>query len=166
MLSCLSDLRTGYLRRVLRVESKSFLNYLLLHSSFYLGRVNRLVCSGEHKTGVSLNCLPVNCKGNQSWIFIGRTHAEAPMLWPPDVKTDSLEKILMLGKIEGRRRRGWQRMRWHHQLDGHEFEQALGVGEGQGSLACGSPWSHKESDRAERLNWTELSDLIPIIKFF
>ena len=60
---------------------------------------------------------PVYPRGNQSWIFIGRTDAKAetPILWPPDVKTDSLEKTLMLGKIEGRRRRGWQRMRW---LDG------------------------------------------------
>ena len=54
------------------------------------------------------------CKGNQSWILIGRTdaEAEAPILWPPDWGTDSLEKTIMLGKIEGRRRRGWQRMRW------------------------------------------------------
>ena len=59
---------------------------------------------------------PVNLKGNQSWIFIGRTDAEAPILWPPDAKrTDSLEKTLMLGKIEGRRRTGQQRIRW---LDG------------------------------------------------
>ena len=67
-----------------------------------------------------LNCKeikPVNHKGDQSWIFIGRTDAEAetPILWPPVQRTDSLEKTLMLGKIEGRRRRGWQRMRW---LDG------------------------------------------------
>ena len=60
---------------------------------------------------------PVHPKGNQPWIFIARTdaEAEAPILWPPDVKANSLEKILMLGKIEGRRRKGWQRMRW---LDG------------------------------------------------
>ena len=60
---------------------------------------------------------PVHPKGSQSWIFIGRTNieAETPILWPPDTRTDSFEKILMLGKIEGRRRRGWQRMRW---LDG------------------------------------------------
>ena len=59
---------------------------------------------------------PVNPKGNQLWISIGRTDAEAetPILWPPDVK-NPLEKTLMLGKIKGRRRRGWQRMRW---LDG------------------------------------------------
>ena len=60
---------------------------------------------------------PVHPKGNQCWIFIGRTdaEAEAPVIWPSDAKTDSLEKTLMLGKIEGRRRRGWQGMRW---LDG------------------------------------------------
>jgi len=59
---------------------------------------------------------PVHPKGDPSWLFIGRTGAEAetPILWPPDVK-DSFEKTLMLGKIEGRRRRGQQRMRW---LDG------------------------------------------------
>ena len=57
---------------------------------------------------------PVNPKGNQSWIFIGRTdaEAEAPILWPPDVKNCSLEETLMLGKIEGERRKGWQRMKW------------------------------------------------------
>ena len=69
-------------------------------------------------------------------------------------RTDSLEKTLMLGKIEGRRR-GRQMVGWHHQLDGHEFEQALGDGEGQGGLACYSPWSHKESDTTEQLNCTE-----------
>ena len=58
---------------------------------------------------------PGNPKGNQSWILIGRTDAEIPVLWPPNARTDSLEKTLMLGKIEGRRRRGRQRMRW---LDG------------------------------------------------
>ena len=61
---------------------------------------------------------PVNPKGNQSWIFIERTDAESevPTLWLPDVKTDSLEKTLMLGKTEGRRRRGYQSMRWHPNL--------------------------------------------------
>ena len=60
-------------------------------------------------------------------------------------RTDSLEKTLMLGKTEGRRRRGRLRMMigWHHRLDGHEFEQALGVVDGQGSLACCSPWGAK-----------------------
>ena len=55
----------------------------------------------------------VRSKGDQSWVFTGRTdaEAEAPILWPPDMKTDSLEKILMLGKTEGRRKRGQQRTR-------------------------------------------------------
>ena len=64
-------------------------------------------------------------------------------------RTDSLEKPLTLGKSEGRRRRGWQRTRW---LGGLEFEQAPGVGDGQGSLACCSPWGRKELDTTERLN--------------
>ena len=57
---------------------------------------------------------PVNPKGKQYWIFIGRTDAEVetPILWPPDVKSRHTRKDLILGKIEGRRRRGWQRMRW------------------------------------------------------
>ena len=62
-----------------------------------------------------------------------------------------MEKSLMLGKIEGRRRRGQQRMRWHDQLGGHEFEQALGVGDGQGGLVCCSPWGCKELDTTELL---------------
>ena len=55
---------------------------------------------------------PVNPKGNQPWIFTGRTDADIPILWPPDPKSQSLKKTLMLGKIKGKRRRGWQRMRW------------------------------------------------------
>ena len=68
-------------------------------------------------------------------------------------RTDSLEK--MLGKFEGRRKKGMtedEMVRWHHRLDGHEFEQALGVGDGQGSLACCSPWDCKELDMTEQVN--------------
>ena len=64
-------------------------------------------------------------------------------------RADSLEKTLMLGKTEGRRRRGRQRMRW---LDGHGFGWTPGVGDGQRGLACCSSWGHKESDMTERLN--------------
>ena len=72
-------------------------------------------------------------------------------------RADSFEKTLMLGKIEGRRRRGQQRMAgWHHRLDGHEFEWTPGVGDGQGGLECCGSWGHKELDTTERLNWTEL----------
>ena len=70
-------------------------------------------------------------------------------------RTDSLKETLILWKTEGRRRRGWQRMRveWHHQLDGHEFEQALGTGDRQGSLACYSPQGPKESDMRDWIDW-------------
>ena len=66
-------------------------------------------------------------------------------------RADSLEKTLMLGKIEGKRTKGQQceMVGWHHQLNGHEFEQATGNSEGQASLACCSPWGHKESDTTE-----------------
>ena len=70
-------------------------------------------------------------------------------------RTDSFEITLMLGKIEGRRRRGWQdeMVEWHHWLNGDEFEQTVGVGDGQGGLACCGSWGCKESDTTERLNW-------------
>ena len=105
---------------------------------------------------------PVHPKGDQSWIFFGRTdtEVETPILWPPDTKkTDSLEKTLMLGTIEGGKRRGWQRMRW---LDGitdlmDMSEPALWLGDGQGGLACCNPWGRKESDTTEWLKWTELN---------
>ena len=72
-------------------------------------------------------------------------------------RSDSLERTLMLGNIEGRRRRGWQyeMVGWHYRLDGQQFEQVPGVGDGQGSLACCSPWGHKELDTTEWLNCTE-----------
>ena len=73
-------------------------------------------------------------------------------------RVDSLEKTLMLGRIVGRRRRGWQRMRWLDGITdsmGVKSEWTLGVGDGQGGLACCNSWDHKESDMTERLNWTE-----------
>ena len=78
-------------------------------------------------------------------------------------RVDSLEKTLMLGEIGGRRRRERERMRWHHQLDGHEFEWTLGVGDGQGGLACCNSWGCKESDTTEWLNWTELRLVITFL---
>ena len=68
------------------------------------------------------------------------------MMW----RADSLEKTLMLGKIEGNRKRGWWESGWDHQLNGHEFEQIQGDSEGQVSLACYSPWDRKEWDMTER----------------
>ena len=72
-------------------------------------------------------------------------------------RVDSLEKTLMLGGIGGRRKRGRQRMRWHHWLDGRESEWTPWVGDGQGGLVCCNSRGCKESDRTERLNCTELN---------
>ena len=86
---------------------------------------------------------PVNTKGNQSWIFIGRTdaEAEAPIHCPPDVKNWLIGKDSDAGK-DWRQEKDMtedEMIRWHHQLKGHEFEQAQGVSDGQGSLACCRP---------------------------
>ena len=70
-------------------------------------------------------------------------------------RTDSFEKTLMLGKIEGRRRRLDEMVGWHHWLNGFEFEQAPGVDNRQRSLVCYSLWGCKELDRTEQLNWTD-----------
>ena len=92
-------------------------------------------------------------------LFIGRSDAEieAPVLWPPDVKDWLIEKDPDAGKDWRQVEKGNtedEMVGWYHQLDGHEFEQALGVGEGQGSLASCSPWGGKESDTTKQLNWT------------
>ena len=100
---------------------------------------------------------PVNPKGNQPWIFIGRTDAEAPILWPPDAKNWLTGKDPDAGKDWRQEEKGDEMVGWHHWLNGHEFEQTPGVGEGQGSLACCSPRGHKEFDMTEWLNWTESS---------
>ena len=84
-------------------------------------------------------------------------------------RTDSFEKTLMLGKIEGGRRRGTtedEMVGWHHRLDGHEFEKTPGVGDGQGSLACCSPWGRKESDTTDQLNDNKILLLYLCFKWF
>ena len=102
---------------------------------------------------------PVHPKGNQSRLFTGRPDAKAktPILWPPDMKNWLLGKDPDTGKDWRLEEKGMtedEKVGWHHRLDGHEFEQALGVSDGQGSLACCSPWSCKQSDMTEWLNWT------------
>ena len=99
----------------------------------------------------------VNPKGNQSWIFIRRTDAkvEAPVLWPPDVNSLLIRKDPDAGKDWRWEEKGTtedEMVGWHHQLNGHEFKQAPGDGEGQGSLECCSPWGCKESDTIEWMN--------------
>ena len=96
-----------------------------------------------------------------NWIFIGRTDAEAetPILWPPDAKSWLIWKDPDAGKDWRQEEKGTtedEMVGWHHWLYGHEFEQAPGVGDGQGNLVCCSPWGCKESDTTKRLNWTEL----------
>ena len=103
----------------------------------------------------------VHPKGNQSWILIGRTdaEAEAPVLWPPDVKSWLIRQNPDAVKDWRQKEKGMtedEMVGWHHWLNEHEFEQAPGVVDGQGSLACCSPWDWKESDVTELLNWTEL----------
>ena len=105
---------------------------------------------------------PVHPEGNQSWIFTVRTDAEAepPILWLSDAKNWLIWKDPDAGKDWRWEEKGMtedEMVGWHQRLNGHEFEQALGVGDGQGGLGCCSPWGHKESGMTERLNWTELN---------
>ena len=103
---------------------------------------------------------PVHPKGNQSWIFIRKTDAEVetPVLWPPDIKSWLTGEDSDAGKDWRRGEKGMTEdeiVGWHHSLDGHQFEQALGVGAWQGSLVCCSPWGSKDLDTAEQLNSKE-----------
>ena len=96
---------------------------------------------------------------NQSWILIGRAEAGTPILWPPDVKNFLMGNDPDAGKDWRQEKEGTtedEMVEWHHWLDGHEFEQALGVGDGQGSLACCSLWGCKELDTTSWLNWTKV----------
>ena len=93
-------------------------------------------------------------------MLIGRTDAEAetPILWPPDAKNWLIWKDPDAGKVWRQEEEGMtedEMVEWHCQLDELDFEQAPGVGDGQGSLACYSPWYRKESDTTEQLNYTD-----------
>ena len=101
--------------------------------------------------------LTVNPKGDQSWISFGKTdaNAEAPILWPPDVKSWLIGKDPDAVKDWGQEEKGARQdemVGWHHRLSVHESEQALGDGEGQGSLVCCSPWGCQQLDMTEWLN--------------
>ena len=116
--------------------------------------------------GVGEDKSPLDCKeiklvspkGNQPWVFIGMTDAEAPILCPSDAKSWLIRKDPDAEK-DWRQEKGTtedEMVGWSHWLYGHEFEQAPGIGDGQGSLAYCSPWGRKESDTTEQLKWTEL----------
>ena len=119
---------------------------------------NTLDCPLDYK-----EIQPVNPKGNQSWIFTGRTdaEAEAPIFWTPH-ENWHLKKGPDAGKDWRQEEKGMtegEMVEWHHWLNGHEFEQAPGVGDGQGNLACCSPWGCKELDTtATELNWLNVLD--------
>ena len=100
---------------------------------------------------------PVHSKGEQSWVFIGRTDAKAetPILWPLHEKSWLIGKDPDGGRDWGQKEKEMtedEMVGWHHQLDGHGFGWTLGVGDGQGGLVCCSSWGHKESDMTEGLN--------------
>ena len=114
-----------------------------------------------------LNCKeiqPVHPNGDQSSVFIGRTDAEAetPILWPPDAKSWLIWKDPDAGPDWGQEEMGMTEdeiVGWHHWLSGHGFGWSLGIGDGQGGLACCVSWGRKESDMIKQLNWTELNIL-------
>ena len=104
---------------------------------------------------------PLDCK-EISPGFIGRTDAKAetPMFWPPDSKNWLIGEDPDAGENWGQEEKGTTEDKivgWHHRLNGHGFGWTLGVGDGQGSLVCCSPWICKESDMTERMKWTELN---------
>ena len=118
---------------------------------------------GEDSLRVSWTARRSNQSILKSWIFIGRTNAEAetPILWSPDAKNWLIGKDSDAGKDWRQEEKGTtedEMVGSHHWLDGREFEQALGVGDGQGSLACCSSWGRKELDTTEWLNWLPFSD--------
>ena len=114
----------------------------------------------EKTLEIPLDCReikPVHPKGNQSWIFIGKTDAEAEalVLWPPDAKSWLIRKDPDPGKDWRQEEKGMtenEMVGWHHRLNGHEFEHPPGVGDGERSLVCCSPWGSKELDRTEWVN--------------
>ena len=129
------DVRVGPLRRLSAKE------LMLLNCGARERLLKSILDSKEIK--------PVNPKGNQPWLFIGRidAEAEAPILWPPDAKSWLIKKDTDAGKDWGQEKGVTEdeMVGWHHWLNGHEFEQTLADG-GQRSLVYCSPRGHKESD--------------------
>ena len=121
-----------------------------------------------------LNCKeiqPVHPKGDQSWMFIGRTdvEAETPILWLPDAKSWLIGKDPDAGKDWGQEEKGMtedEMVGWHHWLNGHGFGWTPGFADGQGGLVCCGSWGHNELDMTEWLNWTEPNKKMISKKYF
>ena len=119
-----------------------------------------LNCGVEKDSESPLDCKeiqPVHSKGDQSWVFFGKTDAEAETLglWPPHAKSWLIGKDSGAGRDWGQEEKRTtedEMAGWHHWLDGHESEWTLGVGDGQGGLSFCNPWGLKESDMTEQLN--------------
>ena len=106
---------------------------------------------------------PVHPKGDQSWVFIGRTDAEAetPILWPPHAKSSLIGKDPDAGRDWGQEEKGTiedEMVGWHHRLNGHGFLWTLGVGDGQGGLACCSPWTKYSNVKQKQYCNTPLAE--------
>ena len=118
----------------------------LLRVPWTAGRSNQLILKGK----------------SPEYLFRTGAKAEATILWPPDVKNWLIIKDPDAGKDWRQEENGiteGEMAGWHHLLNGYKSEQVPGVCDGQGSLACCSPWGHKESDTTEQMNWTELKDM-------
>ena len=113
---------------------------------------------------------PVHSEGDQPWVFFGRNDAKAetPVLWPPHAKSWPIGKDADAGRDWEREEKGTTEAEmagWHHRLNGREFEWTPGDGDGQGGLVSCDSWGCKESDRTERLNWTELINCCILTSF-
>ena len=117
------------------------------------------------KTESPLDCKEIQLvhpKGDQSWVFMGRTdiEAETPIFWPSNVKSWLIWKDPDVGKDWRQEEKGTtedEMVRWHNQINGHEFGWTPGVGDGQGGLVCCSSWDHRESDTTEQLKWINVN---------
>ena len=115
-----------------------------------MGEPGGLPSMGSHRDGHDWSDLAVSMYDAK---------AETPVLWPPHAKSWLIGKDSDAGRDLGQEEKGTtedEMAGWHHRLDGREFEWTPGVGDGQGGLACGNSWGHKESDTTEQLNWTDL----------
>ena len=139
------------------MKNEKQINYIWILKTFsHLYSINNKH-TDYFQTFDSKEIKPVHPRENHHWIFIGRTDTEtkAPILWPPDVKSWLIGKDHAAGKDWRREEKGMTEdeiVGWHHWLNGHEFEQASGDAEGQGSLVCCNPWGYKQLDMTEWWN--------------